>query len=69
MIRRIRWWLISKLLTESEKYLLARSCEDRCETLYKLSITEKTIDYYDSKADREILTLLWRHIFTTTLYK
>jgi hypothetical protein len=69
MIRRIRWWIVSKLLNIDEKFLLARACEDRSDTLFRLSVTEKLIDYYDANADREILTLMWRNIFTTTLYK
>jgi hypothetical protein len=68
MIRKIRYFIIKLLFTKEEKYLLARACETRRDALYKLAVTEKTIDYYDAAADIKSINIFSRHIFSTNLY-
>jgi len=68
MIRKIRYFVVKLLFTKEERYLLARACENRRDTLYKLAVTEKTIDYYNARADIRSLDIFSRHIFSTNLY-
>jgi hypothetical protein len=66
---KLKRWLINILLSDGEKFLLARACEDRYETLRRLAVTEKTVDYYDTKADMQALLVIKSHYLSSNLYR
>ena len=50
-MKRLRYWLISKLLTEDEKYLVSRAIDDRVHNIERIAITEKWADKHNIEQD------------------
>ncbi len=46
-----RFWLLKKLFTEDEKYLLMRAIEDRCDNLERIAVNEKWADKDNIRED------------------
>ena len=67
-IKKLRYWIINKLFTESEKYLMVFACNDRISKLVELSVTEKTQDFDNTMDDIKEIVLIKRRIFFSKLY-
>ena len=67
MFKRFRYWLLSKLFTDDEKWLLSVAVDVRVQYLYKASVFEKTADYYEAHKDIVDYNEI-RPIFKTDLY-
>jgi len=64
LIRNIRFWVIKKLFTDDEKYLMIRAIDDRINILERISVNERWADksnIWDDCSDYEKL----REIFST----
>jgi hypothetical protein len=46
-----RLWLLKKLFTEDEKYLLIRAIEDRIDNLERIAVNERWADKYNITID------------------
>lgn len=68
-MKKLRYWIISKLFTEDEKYLLAMACEDKCNKLSTIIINEKWVDVYNANSDIHTLLNIKSSIFSTNLYR
>ncbi len=44
IIHKFRLWLIKKLFTDDEKYLIIRAIDDRVSNLERIAVTEKWAD-------------------------
>jgi hypothetical protein len=62
-----RYWIISKLFKETEKYLIIMAIDERITKLEKYRIEEKTCDKDNTTNDISDLRKL-RKIFSTKLY-
>jgi hypothetical protein len=62
LINKIRFWIISKLFTYDEKWLIYDALKIGIDKLHVLSITNKIIDYDNTQEDIKELELL-RTIF------
>jgi hypothetical protein len=67
-MKRLRYWIINKLFTESEKYLMMFACNNRINQITELSIMEKTVDFDNIMDDIKEIVLIKRRIFSTNLY-
>jgi len=67
-IKKLRYWIINKLFTESEKYVMMFACNDRISKLVELSVTEKTQDFDNTMDDIKEIVLIKRRIFFSKLY-
>ena len=63
-----RFWLLKKLFTEDEKYLIIRAIEDRIIILERIAINDRWADKDDLQIDCEDLLNL-KKIFSTNYYK
>jgi hypothetical protein len=46
-----RFWLLKKLFTQDEKYLMVRAIEDRVNNIERISVNEKWADKDNIQAD------------------
>jgi hypothetical protein len=51
ILKKLKFWLLKKLFTDSEKELIARAIYDRQQYISKAVIEEKTLDYYNNMKD------------------
>lgn len=65
--KRLRRWIIVKLLTEDEKYVLSRCIDDRVDHLYHRSINEKFSESDCARSDAADLSE-FRGLITTKLW-
>lgn len=50
-MKKLRHWIISKLFTDDEKFLIYMAVYDRIKTLESISFNEKMADYGNIKID------------------
>jgi hypothetical protein len=60
LINKIRFWIICKLLTYDEKWLISETTKVTKDKLYTLSITTKILDYYTLQKDIKELDTLYK---------
>jgi hypothetical protein len=64
MIGKFRIWLLKRLFTQDEKYLIARAVDDRLFLLEVIGVSEKYIAAENAKEDHKDLKKL-KTIFST----
>lgn len=50
-LNKFRFWLLKKLFTEDEKYLMIRSIEDRINNLERIAVNERWADKDNIRID------------------
>lgn len=50
-IIKLRFWLLKKLFTEDEKYLITIALNDKIDKLQTNTITDRCINYENAKSD------------------
>lgn len=64
IIKKIRFWLIVRLFTDDEKYMIIMAIDDRMNNLDRIAIAKKWPDYDNMKSDNSDYSKL-RAIFST----
>ena len=59
-----RFWLLKRLFTQDEKYLMIRAIEDRIDNLERIAVNEKWADKENIRVDCENYSKL-KTIFST----
>lgn len=67
-MRRIRYWLVSKLLNKDEKYLVVMALDSRVECLFRNRVEYRSMDMHDVDTDiKDYRTL--RNVFSTDIWR
>jgi hypothetical protein len=67
MKNKIRFWLLKKLFSQDEKYLMIKAIEDRVNNLERISVSERWANKEDIKVDCQDYKKL-SQIFSTRDY-
>lgn len=62
-----RFWVLKKMFSEDEKYLIVLAIEDRIYNLERIAVTERWADEYNIKTDLEYYLKIIK-IFSTKDY-
>lgn len=67
-MRKLRYWLISKLLRDDEKYVLVMAIDSRIQCMIRNMVESRSMDFPNTETDLDDYRK-FRDIFSTDLWR